>query len=91
VSPFLTHGVRANCVADVATVTRNAPQLIFHKLAFTHCSCSALGAVFGVDAISFFSQRFINCWNQLPNFVDFSSLFKFKNLLDAIDCSVLTC
>ena len=34
---------------------------------------------------SFFSERLINCWNQLPNSVDFSSLYKFKNSLDAID------
>jgi len=30
------------------------------------------------------------CWNQLPNSVDFTSLVKFKNSLDAIDCSLLT-
>jgi len=26
--------------------------------------------------------------NQLPNSVDFSSLYKFKNSLDATDCSL---
>jgi len=39
---------------------------------------------------SFFSERLINCWNQLPNSSDFSSLHKFKNSLNAIDCSLLT-
>jgi len=38
----------------------------------------------------FFSERLINCYNQLPNSVDFSSLYKFKNSLDTIDCSLLT-
>jgi len=33
----------------------------------------------------FFSERLINCWNQLPNSVDFNSLYKFQNSLDAID------
>jgi len=39
---------------------------------------------------SCFSERLINCWNQLPNSGDFSSLHKYKNSLDAIDCSLLT-
>jgi len=30
------------------------------------------------------------CWNHLPDSVDFSSLLKFRNSLDAIDFSLLT-
>jgi len=39
---------------------------------------------------SFVSERIINSWNRLPDSVDFSSLHKFRNSIDAIDCSLLT-
>ena len=37
----------------------------------------------------FFSDRIINCWNRLPDSIDFSSLHNFRNSIDAIDVAYL--
>jgi len=33
---------------------------------------------------SFCSERFINCWNRLPDSVDFTLLLRFKRSLDSL-------
>jgi len=58
--------------------TRGHPFKLYKRF----CSSSARSL--------FFSERLINCWNQLPNSIVFCSLYKFKNSLDTIDCSLLT-
>jgi len=50
-----------------------------HKLFKKHCSADVQS--------KFFSERVVNCWNDLPVTVDFSSLTRFRHSILKVDLS----